>query len=116
MLVCFPRNFVIELANVCTNAYDFTSSYNMIEKVSPNVIRLDQVSQPEVHLPPVDICLSEGVHLRLVMEDKNILAYCLFPNIYTYENQGILFSIIIICLLSNISMNNHDKIFWHNKF
>jgi len=30
------------------------------------------------------ICLSEGVHLRLAMEDKNIFAYYLFPNIDTY--------------------------------
>jgi len=30
------------------------------------------------------ICLSEGVHLRLAIGDKNIFTYFLFPNIYTY--------------------------------
>jgi len=30
------------------------------------------------------VCLSEGVHLRLAMEDKNLFTYYLFPNIYTY--------------------------------
>jgi len=30
------------------------------------------------------ICLSKGVHLRLAIEDKNIFAHYLFPNIYTY--------------------------------
>jgi len=30
------------------------------------------------------ICLSEGVHLKLAIEDGNIFTYCLFPNIYTY--------------------------------
>jgi len=30
------------------------------------------------------ICLSEGVHLRLAIEGKNIFACCLFSNLYTY--------------------------------
>ena len=30
------------------------------------------------------ICLYEGVHLRLSIENKNVFAYYLFPNIYTY--------------------------------
>jgi len=30
------------------------------------------------------IFLSEGVHLRLAIEEKNIFTYCLLPNIYTY--------------------------------
>jgi len=30
------------------------------------------------------ICLSEGVHLKLAIEDKNIFACCLFSNIYAY--------------------------------
>jgi len=30
------------------------------------------------------ICLSEGVHLRLAEDEKNIFTYYLFPNIYTY--------------------------------
>jgi len=30
------------------------------------------------------ICLSEGVHLRLSVEEQNVFAYNLFPNIYTY--------------------------------
>ena len=30
------------------------------------------------------ICLSEGVHLRLAENEKNIFAYYLFPNIYSY--------------------------------
>jgi len=29
------------------------------------------------------ICLSEGVHFRLAIEDRNIFTSCLFPNIYT---------------------------------
>jgi len=30
------------------------------------------------------VCLSEGVHLRLSIEDKYMLAYNLFPNIDTH--------------------------------
>jgi len=30
------------------------------------------------------ICLSEGVHLRLAEDEKNVFTYYLFPNIYTY--------------------------------
>jgi len=33
------------------------------------------------------ISLSEGVHLRLSIEEQNIFAYNLFPNIYTYINE-----------------------------
>jgi len=33
------------------------------------------------------ICLSEGVHLRLAIEEKNITTYYLFPNIYTYISE-----------------------------
>jgi len=33
------------------------------------------------------ICLSEGVHLRLSIEEQNTLAYNLFPNIYTYISE-----------------------------
>jgi len=33
------------------------------------------------------ICLSEGVHLRLSVEEQNILAYNLFQNIYTYISE-----------------------------
>jgi len=33
------------------------------------------------------IFLSEGVHLRLAVEEKNIVTYCLFPNIYTYISE-----------------------------
>jgi len=34
--------------------------------------------------PQGNICLSEGVKLRLVIEEKNIFTYHLFPNRYTY--------------------------------
>ena len=37
--------------------------------------------QPGVHVPQGYICLSEGVHLRLSIENKNVFAYYLFPNI-----------------------------------
>jgi len=30
------------------------------------------------------IYLSEWVHLRLAIEDRNIFTYCFFPNIYAY--------------------------------
>jgi len=30
------------------------------------------------------ICLSEGVHLSLAIEEKNIFTYHSFPNTYTY--------------------------------
>jgi len=30
------------------------------------------------------ISLSEGVHLKLTVEDRNIFTYYLIPNIYTY--------------------------------
>jgi len=33
------------------------------------------------------ICLSEGVHLRLAIEEKNITTYYLFPNSYTYISE-----------------------------
>jgi len=33
------------------------------------------------------IFLSEGVHLRLAIEEKNIFTYCLFPDIYTYISE-----------------------------
>jgi len=33
------------------------------------------------------ICLSEGVHLRLSVEEQNIFAYNFFSNIYTYINE-----------------------------
>jgi len=33
------------------------------------------------------ICLSEGVHLWLVIEEKNIFTYHFFPNIYTYISE-----------------------------
>jgi len=33
------------------------------------------------------ICLSEGVHWRLLLEEQNISAYNLFPNIYTYVSE-----------------------------
>jgi len=49
------------------------------------------------------ICLFQGV---LSIEEQNIFAYNLFPNIYTY--QSILLS-KIICLWLNISMDNHVK-------
>jgi len=35
------------------------------------------------------IFLSEGLHLRLAIEEKNIFTYCLFPNIYTYISEFI---------------------------
>jgi len=33
------------------------------------------------------ICLSEGVHLRLTIEEKCIFAYLLFPHIYAYISE-----------------------------
>jgi len=39
-------------------------------------------SQPGVHVPVGYIFLSEGVHLRLAIEEKNSFTYSLFPNIY----------------------------------
>jgi len=33
------------------------------------------------------ISLSEGVHLRLAIEEKSIFIRYLFPNIYTYINE-----------------------------
>jgi len=35
------------------------------------------------------ICLSEGVHLRLATEEKNIFTYYLFPNIHTCISDNI---------------------------
>ena len=58
------------------------------------------------------ICLSEGVHLRLAIEEKKYI-YMIFVSKDLYTYQWILFSKIIICLFLNISMNNHDKIFSH---
>jgi len=33
------------------------------------------------------ICLSEGVHLRLSIEEQNIFAHDIFPNICAYINE-----------------------------
>jgi len=33
------------------------------------------------------ICPSEGVHLRLAIEQKNMFTYYSFPNIYTYISE-----------------------------
>ena len=60
------------------------------------------------------ICLSEGVHLRLSTEEQNIFAYNFFSK-YLHIYQLLLFSKMIIRLLLNISMNNHDKIYCHRK-
>jgi len=65
-------------------------------------------SQTGMHAPPSDICLSEEVHLRLAIEEKQVVTLCLFRNIHTY--------IKIIRLRLNISMNNHDEIFSHARF
>ena len=64
--------------------------------------------------PQEYICLSEGIHLRLSTDEQNVFAYILFQNIYTC--QWIFFSKIITCLLLNISMHNHDKMYCHGKF
>ena len=61
------------------------------------------------------ICLSEGVHLKLAIEGTNILTCCLCSNIL-YIFHLILFSKIIICLLLNISVKNHEKVFCHKEF
>jgi len=63
------------------------------------------------------ICLSAGIHLRLAIEDKSTvyLDYMLFISKYLYIYQLILIP-KVICLLLNISMNNHGKIFCHKKF
>jgi len=37
--------------------------------------------------PRDTFCLSEGVHLRLAIEEKNIFTYPFFPNIYTYISE-----------------------------
>jgi len=42
--------------------------------------------------------------------------YIVFISKYLHIYQLILLSKVIICLLLNISMNNHDKIFCHKKF
>jgi len=63
------------------------------------------------------VCLSEGVHLRVAEDEKNIFTYYLFPNIYTYITEYYFQkSLQGICLLLNMSMNEHDNIFCHRKF
>jgi len=49
-------------------------------------------SKPEVPslgymYPQGYICLSEGVHLRLAIEEKHIFTYLLFPNICTFISE-----------------------------
>jgi len=61
------------------------------------------------------IWLSEGVHLRLAIEGKNYI-YMLFIFKSLCICHLILFSKVIICLLLNISMKNHEKIFCHKEF
>jgi len=56
---------------------------------------------------------SERVHLRLAIEEQNIIT-CNFSK-YLYIYQWIFFSKIIICLLLNTSMNNDKKMFCHRK-
>jgi len=43
-------------------------------------------SLPVVHVPLGVYCLSEGVHLRLAIEGKNIFIYYLFPNVVNYKS------------------------------
>jgi len=45
-------------------------------------IVLDQGFPTWYIYPQGYICLSEGVHLRLAEDEKNIFTYYLFPNIY----------------------------------
>jgi len=53
--------------------------------VLPNPSDAENGSKPGV--PNLGyICLSEGVHLRLGIERKNVLIYYLFPNILTYKS------------------------------
>jgi len=52
-------------------------------------VELKKISNPRVPnlgymCPQGYICLSEEVHLRLAIEDKNLFTYYLFPNIYAY--------------------------------
>jgi len=61
------------------------------------------------------ICLSEGVHWRLAIEGKNIFTCWLFSKLYAYIT-FILFSKVTICLLLNIYVKNHEKIFCHKAF
>jgi len=43
------------------------------------------------------ISLSEGVHLRLVIEGNNILMHYLFPNFYTYISVNLIFKNHVYC-------------------
>jgi len=68
--------------------------------------------------PNLNPPLSSGVylpirrgHVRLAEDEKNVIAYYLFPNIYR-----VLLSKIIICVLLSMSMNDHDHIFCYRKF
>ena len=48
------------------------------------------VPNQEYMYPQGYICLSEGVHLRLAIDEKTIFAYFLFPNIYTNVSENYL--------------------------
>jgi len=60
------------------------------------------------------ICLFEAVHLRLAIEGK-IYLHVVYFQIFVHISLK-LFSKVIICLLLNISVKNHEKLFCHKEF
>ena len=57
--------------------------------------------------PYVYICVSEGVHLRLATEGKNIFIYYLLPNFYTYISEYIFHAVYI--------SYNRNNLTWRHK-
>jgi len=68
---------------------NFTVAYQLLRDVIERIfpVILEQGFLTWLHVPLGYICLSEGVHLRLAIEDKNIFTYCLFPNSYTFVSE-----------------------------
>jgi len=60
----------------------FTSALNIN---TYNTIQTVCMTLYKVRVPNLGyICLSEGVHLMLSIEEQNIFPYNIYPNIYTY--------------------------------
>jgi len=55
------------------------------------------VPNQEYTYPEGYICLSEGVHLRLAIEEKYIFTYLLLPSIYTYISKYYFQKLLYAC-------------------
>jgi len=108
--MCKP--FAVLIPKHCCKGHQYPEKFFLLDKNKwdkNDTLRPEGPNQGYIYL-------SEGVHLRLAVEGNNMFLQYLFPNIYTYLRQWMLFSKIIIRLLLNISMISHDIIFFMRYF